>query len=1258
MPQTLTDWREYRRGLPPPDWTPLWGIGALPIIAGIECDGGHRNRLLHSAGVLGATGAFGWQAPESDAGHGQQEILDLIRVGPDGHAIYVLALRAATAGSGYLLEVTSGAAGSIRLLRKSGGVAAAVATASGLAIPPDTWQWVRFAINPSTITLAGRIWEEFGAEPGSPTASGVDGAGLLADGMMAICAPTLGPIEHRFFSVGTGGDPALGPTSLPRSMEVWSLDPAVQVEITAELDTWQPDDHRQQTEWISSMGRFTLPNDYPPTVNIKPLLADMGSWGETIEQVVAFSGVTTPRPRRGFLPTAAQLASGSQPGAPSGAALERPSSLVMRNERGQSNFLFDRTVAGRLVAFRAGEARAATHRAFEVIGTAMMSDEPEIGDRLQIALAAALPGLAQNLRRRYYAGIPTCLDNSGSASYAGAGTSTAQSITTFTAMVRFRCRGATAPTADAALFRKIGATYTDFQFTIYVESVGANAGHLRVISSIGGVASALDYTSPVRVDDSAYHVAWLGIAGSARAYLLLDGALLFDVALTADPATGGAPVINYSHNAQVLDCRLYNYLLEPEQALAASTKAEDPGAAGLVGYWRCDDAAGTVVTDYSATANHATWYNPSGAPLTWQPSDLGEPSWAGKPMPLAYGALFNAEAQRADSVRERYRINDGAVVDMLASYPPVGGGRGLSLNLKSQGVALSPATDWTEPGDGVLDLSAAQSQPLTFDLARSAAPTVNAQLVTAAQRCLADRGAQPLASPAQVDGDAFEVLRRLLPYDGGFFADAEITGAQVLEDALSPIGAHYRQDRAGRIVPGILVPPVTPGPYGMQPALEFLGYDSGGVTWEEQPLGASLAASATFAAAQTILFWARFADLNADPTLSAAGLIGLGAGQALIDATDPGETKGIYAGLDAIRGAFVFGTPGALGSGGGGLDFSSAPSNFFRPGTWYLIACQAGNDPSGGGSLVRRISAAPQGASAMTPLAVELLANPPVAGAGAVRFGGGRRRGLRGALAQVACFSSFLSQSAIAAYLAVAPKATDAGCTWLSALNEGHRATTVTEQISGRQGSLLGVRWCPRFSFDLTARDFPAFAGVKKLRPSWHIDVGYGRNYKVMSDSEISAGLTGTARDLVKLPISGAPYFDLELPNDYQLAREALVGTGLARAADAAQLLAMLANRLKPGRMIAQLAGARVEALPLQVGDEVWLYSLLYHHILGRAYRVLSRTARPMQRSIDLGLWGGSSLLMSALTIDSTTGEPLTIDSTTGEILNVSSPDN
>ena len=141
MPQTLTDGREYRRGIPPPDWTPLWGIASPPIVTGIECDAGTRNRILATS-PSGAIGALGWQAIERDAGHGQQEVLTLFRASAQAIPVYLIALRAsgaAGAASAYVLEVTPGTSGSLRLLRLSAGTPAALATVSGLLLPAGSW---------------------------------------------------------------------------------------------------------------------------------------------------------------------------------------------------------------------------------------------------------------------------------------------------------------------------------------------------------------------------------------------------------------------------------------------------------------------------------------------------------------------------------------------------------------------------------------------------------------------------------------------------------------------------------------------------------------------------------------------------------------------------------------------------------------------------------------------------------------------------------------------------------------------------------------------------------------------------------------------------------------------------------------------------------------------------------------------------------------------------------------------------------------
>ncbi len=1261
--QTLDDFRCYLRGRAPDDMAPLWtGSGTL-WVDGVEFDLGTRNRLQASQIASGTLSAWAWSpvyVPGGGApGSVEQRILFRVTSIAASSSAWILAVAASgvpASESAYLLRVTPGQPGSVAVLRRLAGAESTICSAAvNLAV--GSWYHAKLTLT-SPKTLAVTLWEELATEPGSPTASGTDAAAALADGLVAIPMGTVQRvIDYRFWSVGTGADPALPYSALPRGMDAWSRDPSAAIEFTAQLDAFLPLDNRQQAFWVSSVGRHATGNDFPASIDMPPGLNNAGTVAASIEKDIQFQSPPKLLATPGTVPLpegSDQQAAAATANPLTGDALETVGAIGLDNSRGKFNYLTDYSLGGRMVCVRAGEAGSPSHRAFEPVYAALMADDASIAAQVSIPLAAKLAGLGQNLQRGVFLGIPTCITNPGGSSFAGTPGAAAQDLATFTAMCRFRCHGLLG--ARGYLFGKTALGATSGQFVLGVEPSGAaKPGQLRgACLGAGSASNAIDFTLPGRVDDGAWHEIILAVQSTQLAYLIIDGVIAGPYGITAAVATGGNVALAWNQNADVLDARLYNFYLSPSEALATTHQVIDPGTPGLVGYWRCDDFTGTTVTDYSPTANHAVFQNIGGQPaMAFSPSDLGDAAFAGKLMPIAVGTLFNAPAQRIDSARERWMLSDGAIPG--AVVPLGGAGTGLNATVKARGFSLSPPADWTDGGNGVAAMTGAEPQPGNFDLFPAGGSGAGTQLISVVQALLAARGSPAITAPAQLDGNAFEALRRQIPFDGGWYSDAAITADKMLQDTLGGVLAHFRQDRSGRLIPAMLYPPVTPGPYGFEPCLEFLGYDGAGVSWQESGGGG---ASTVLGSANTILFWLKLHALAPDPT-APGSFAHYPKGQTIIDTTNAAQTAGTWIGISAATGQLIFATLGVTSAVGPPNEYWSLPAGTLKPEIWYLVACQLG-------AGIRRIWWAPLGASAATAVSSESVNGSPTPTSGSARFGVGSyglTRGLCGALTQVAAFFSaggalgagFLGNDQLSAYLTAKPKATDANLTWLSPLNEGYRQNSVKELVSGRQGSLLGCRWCPRFSFDLRVRATPTFGGVKNLKPTWHAELGWGKNWKpITSDADISASVTGSARWLLKQATQSVPVFDNTLKTAYQLPREIRLQTPLWTAAATQALMQLLLARLAPGRKVAQLSGAGFEALPLQITDEVWIFSSLYHHQAGRSYRVIAPSADLSKRQIALGLWGGVPAVgVYNLIIDSLTGDQLTIDSTTGDVLNV-----
>jgi hypothetical protein len=1346
--QTITDFREYRRGRRPFDFTPLWAGTATLWVDGAEFDPGSKNRLsmVNPISGAGTLSAWAWAPAYTPGGGapGSLEVLVTFRAMNTlaSSLVAIAASGASGSESCYLLKVTAtGATATLAVVRRVAGVETTVCSGT-VAIAAGSW-YIAVVTLTSPKTFAIKTWELLATEPGSPLATGTDAGATLPDGYVAVCAAegAGSAVDFGCWSVGTGGQSALRPSALPRGMEVWSRDPSASIEWTVEIDGYLAADNRSATFWFSSIGRHTAANEFPASLNLLPYVTDAGSIASSILGDIQFQAATpailgrgglVPMPAGSDVQAAASAASSSS-NPLTGDALEQVGALVLGNARGRLSYLTDWSFAGRTLCVRGGERGSSSHRAFEPIYTALIADEPDIEDVITFPLAAKLAALSQNLARNTFLGIPTCITNAGGTSFAGAGSSAAQNLSTFTALIRFRCHGLLAAAGGYVYGKTAGAGSTQFLFGI-LPSTSATPGQLQVQVSPG-----LSFTIPGRIDDGAWHVAILSIAAGISGFVMLDGVIQGPYGIAVTPSTAGNVVLDFDQNADVLDARLYSFPMSPSEALAASSQVEDVSRPGLVGYWRCDDFTGTTVTDYSPTANNAAFTDVGGQPaMAFAPSDLGDTALAGNPMPIAVGTVYNAPAVRHDAERERWMLNDGAIPGLVSALLL---NAGLNAQVKSQGFILAPGSgsplpvtsavvgatdsggpgfqlvtvtmatapgwrsfgqvtmagatpsalngtqvinsilsatvftflvldgvavgaatgtitalqvaDWTDQGNGCLQMAGGDPQPGTFDLVTAgnvgSLSSLSTQILTVVQALLAARGQPAMVAPAQVDGNAFEAVRRDIPFDGGLYYDQQVTADQMLQDALGGSLAHFRQDRSGRLIPSVLYPPVTPGPYGLEPALEFLGLDNAGVMWRESAIGGGSAASTILGGFNTTLLWFKVHAVQPDPTLALVSTL-FPFGQTLIDTLDSGIDAGFWLGLSAKTGQLTYFTPGVVGA-----QWVQAPAGYIKPEIWYLLAITLGVPHSG--VSARTIFCAPTGAAAAQPFfavtGITMGSYSATSGAARFGYGIGGNRGLSGSMCYAAAFAGGLNQNQISAYLTTKPTAADPNCVWFSPMTEGYRQTVCTETISGRQGLIMGARWCPRRTFDLRVRPIPTLSGVKNLKPTWHAELGWGKNYKPMTSADILGSVPAAQEFALKQPTSRVQVFDITTKTAFQAPREIILQTPMARAATTQQLMQMLLGRLAQGRKVAQLNGALLDGLPLQITDEVWVFSSQYHHQAGRAYRVVAPSAALSSRRIDLGLWGGSTAETYNLIVDSSTGDVLVVDSGTGDLLNV-----
>ena len=1129
--QNATNFREYPRGrlLTAADWSAFGAVDpAATTLAGYEADGA-REVWLSAGGLIpfppAGFGGFTWNAAEGDPGRADQEVyVKLLLNGNDGNLILLRASGATAAPSGYALRIEP-SLGNFKIQRWVGGTLTTIRSVT----KPFTAGYAAFLLRVNGTALTAKGWMVPDGEPSHNDLSVTDSS--LADGSLGLACDSMAvPGQVLFFSYGTNGDTAPREDFIPAGIDSWASHEDQEIEITAEGETFDPDSGLTETLLLSTAGRRTGRSDFPSNRQFFPLLTDPGNLAQTLTADLAFSG----------------------PGEVSLGSLAFRNPMIELGGRLQRfvDFLPRRTLAGRPWTIRAGLRSWTRHRWFETVYTGVLAGEPESGDLVTCAFAEPYRQLQESLRVGRNVGIETCLTASGAGTQAPV--NAAYDLTSFLVVWRFRYPFGL-PATDAGVYKGTGWTAENFALLLQ----GGHTGKVQARASCGGVATAINFVTPDIVVDKDFHVAAFGVDGINTAYLLVDGMLIGKMkppALVDMPSVGVHLCVNNLGHS-FCDVRIYNFCpaIEDARAItAARAAADDPG---VVSMWRCDDAAGGVVTDYGPLANHVTLTGTINVNYFWDPSYLGQESAAGTPQPLAYGSEFNAPAPRADDARPIYRMAD---VDQS----------GVSSVIKARGAILTAGTDFTVNDNGTVTMTGAQSEPVTYDIDPGQA---GANLGAILEDALTKRAGFDGSS---LDPDACKVVGQVLPFDCAFYSSSELSGAEFLDRLLRPAGGHYRLDRGGRLLPGVLLPPITPGPYAGEPALEFTGLDRSRVLFDGD-YGGGFSGSFTFVWWVLTYSTESRPEMDTDPTPH----------RQTIALKGDGSTDGYHVSLyQPMQGAFRVSLPGlssaTLVTSPGAVEW----------GVWTLGACRY-DQAAGALTLLSR----PKGGALVTRAAASGVTGSVNLGAGALQLGGAIGYGsVNGSVQRFQVWDSALSDAAIEALAVEAPAGTEAGLLFYPLITEG-KGTAVTDLVSGDQGQVHGSRWAPRAIFDFRKSLTKSTLTTKRLRPAWDAKVHYAVNQSPLTDADIADLLvTAAQRSALKRPDKTATAPAPEILEAYrdavELGADQPLVTVLMNPSHAAKLARMLRYRLDPKRLMVRIDDAPRMALPLGLTDEVWAY--------------------------------------------------------------------
>lgn len=1203
--QHWTDFREYRRGRLPSDWTERWTTGGASLIEGGTYDMQHRSVLqLNGLSTVATRLGLSWNAVDNDTGIANQEVL--IRLRPlastaNNYGAIPVLRGSGSAGTENCYRVVLFDNGTWQLSKFVAGVSTVLSTCTRSFLSGSIY-WVRFRANGTTIQA--RVWNDGDVEPSTWVSDAVSITTLtdasIATGWVGVHLPGSSSCrtEIQYFEVVTNGGSSIGQSGVSDPLDKWLSEPDEDLEMTVRFEYYNPLSDVVESIWFSSHGRSTSPSDYPQSTDMDAVLADPGSLAYKLEADNQFAGV--------IIPSLSPLKLNNLPSYPGG-----PGPLDL-----WPTYSF----YGRPVEIRLGrrwlyrptvstDGVLNPHRRFEIIGCAVTAQEPDVGtDQVSIQISSPVKLLSDTVPVYHNVGIPTGIKSLSTSGWLSIPASTSYNLTSFAIYTRiFVPAGGIAGTGYASFTRCRDAGSLDqWNIAVYHASSSTSPHNLWVSSYNATGTLLLSYTLLF----TPYYGRWvdvvLGIDGSNRWYLLVDGQRVTGGTLAANPRTNAGSTVNLlrtSVSGCTCDHRIESFVSEDEALSRFSTRREpDPITISM---HRCDDSLGSTVTDYALLANHGTLQGTDAVDRSWVATYLGAEQLVGLPMPLSAGVVYHAPTQPIDSVRELFRYNDRVRTT------------GSTVEIRAKGLILTGGgTNYSEPtdGPGTVDIVGASDQPVTFGLkSTSTTPEdVRTHIVQTVRDDLVTRG---VLSASNADLDSFSALRQLLPMRGGYHYDQPPTVSDLLTGILAPLGGYFSLDHSGRLSVGSLLPPVNPGPYGQESLLEFLGYPNRGVTF-----GPSSTYALNNGTTWGLMCWVKLHRLPIDKSATLGTYFPTG--QTLIDRVDPSTASGYYLGFDGRTGEIVFGAPGVTVTTGSGGSTTDAGNHYTRrfynwqPETWYLITTlQDGN--------TRKILIDPLGLAdnAAPPFdfttgSLTVPTNAPL------RIGHGPQGSLVGSISYAAGYSNVDTDTQRLHWKAGRPVlATETTLRWLATLTDGNGSDTPYDSKNLRYGRVEGCRWSPRLLLDFRSAAGPTFPGIRRSIPAWKVIGTYKTNLSPLSGADVVASVSASDRIAIGQPYLSESSSSQTTQANYLNSRLVNLPTPLLSATDSDTVVSMIRGRLSTDRRLADALNWYRESIKLSPTDEVVIYDDRFA-ANGRPARVATLAARLGDLRGDVGTWG------------------------------------
>lgn len=1174
----VSDFREYAIDSAPKDWLRWGGTVFLTLPTDALVQGSAypvRNTWLDHPEAVLCCGQV-WTATDGDvANNGALEVLVRFRAQfTSADSVYVL-LGAKNDGTTLAVRINQSQCDVISLPAFSF-VPTVLASAFRVGIIADAEYWCRFRLQTDTGGHAkASVWLADGqAEPSwqadvTGVGNRVGRAGF--SGGFAVGVPV--GMRVDFFSVANGG--ATATASAPETLEEVLKNPHRNLSVTVEVEM-ADFNGAESTQFFSNMLRQTGGADYPPNITMPAVLNMQGLLEVSLAEDQLFAGLATQ--------TAASL------------KLSNP--LISGSPI--LDYLAFRTLMGRKITFRVGDAASRSHRAFTTLAVVQAAGEPVSTDTLpnviEIQLATPIRRLDAELEVARFVGINTAF-------YGQATTGTAAVYGTDVFSFALRWRGTLSTTRQ----------------------VFAHGAAWVVTITPGGLVTATIATSgaPVVLTGQAqpvigngFHWAMVTALQGNRVALIVDGLQAAEALATSSIATATSAnvlgVVASETLFQTMDFRIYTTALSLDDALAAMADVNLEQEESLVGWWKGDDSSGTTVTDYSQTANHAT-----GLTGAFGPSDEGTADLAGKAKPQVFGMIENGPAIHVDPLRDRYVVADRNGVD---------GVQDTKMTVLAKGVVVTPTTS-----GAVIAFSGAQTDPVMFSQSQvdTGGPPEGAPnrrfvdyLATILSRCGGIQ-ATAVGQTASCDGGG------TFPFNVGNIIADSAKASKLVDDLVTPLGASIYYSPEGTVTPVSLTPPCGPGPYGdAVPILELLPSDEYSIVVDD-----------LHDPGFNVSFW-----LKPFSTL----------GNTVDFDNRAGGTLGIEQFI--LGNAIRFRTYGSQDGGSIVLPGSPVTPPSMRYNGWYFVNIYAEPGPNRTTVYVLRAGQGPFPSydyAVQTSGFTHQLVNGET-GYYVLKIGGS---GFHGAICDLAIWGGQLSYNDIAALMAQRPGVATVGVggTPLNAyfpLADGTDSTTVLEKISGRRYTVRNARWAPR-KFLRLADQGKAQAAWRRLRPAWSVKTTYRQNFAPISNADIGATVTEAERVRLRAQNRTASVMDPKLRDrpdarPIDLGKSLLSDQGHARA-----VVQRMKERFKDGSEIAEVTNGFRDLATMRPNDEVWLSMNRHGLAAGAPFRVVKNSIDWASMRVGLALWGLGDRFVPATgfdrIIDDVSGDSGLIDDTTGD---------